>query len=115
MTRDKDEALRQLARALGVPDQRTVPRELAARALGEILAGHANASGLSSFTADIPKPPPPGSALAELEAYRRDQRTARPAEPARRVEPSDDMQRAVDIAVSRALAKQLAGKPSGKP
>lgn len=107
MTMSKEQTRKLLAAALGVPPERKpIPRDLQARALVEALNGHASSAGTSSLDHDIAKPLPDGSALAELRAHERGEVVEQSSSSGGNVQPSDDMQRAVDIAVERYLAKR---------
>jgi hypothetical protein len=105
MSMTKDQARHLLATALGITEREPIPRDLQARALVEALNGHAASAGTSSLDHDIAKPLPEGSAVAELQAHVRGEVVEQTASSGN-VQPSDDMQRAVDIAVERYLAKK---------
>lgn len=106
---DRNEAARLLREALGIPAPvDRVPKALAARALAECFAGMSGGM-VSRLDADIPRPPPAGSAIAELAAHIAGTTPASAPSNSDGVvsrKPSPELQAVIDAAVVKALAEK---------
>lgn len=108
MTPKQEAAMRQLAAALGVPQQKQITKEQAGKVLAEALGAHAAGHHSHAQQAVYPKAPDKDTELAKLHSYLSgaDDNTAREAAEQKRI----------DAAVAKALAAHgvTAGDNPGK-